>query len=75
MQGCDVRLGTEGTPAFMAPEMLTLDPRPGCGLGSDLWACGVTLFVFVFGRLPFLTKSQHTIHRAITDEVGGVSMI
>ena len=40
----------EGTAAFMSPEM---GQRPFDAYAADLWAAAVSLFVFVFGRLPF----------------------
>ncbi|KAK9753902.1 Protein kinase domain [Popillia japonica] len=50
---------TAGTPAFTAPE--ALEHRDGfsgkaadiCGKAADIWSMGVTLFAFVYGRVPF----------------------
>ncbi|XP_056329625.1 calcium/calmodulin-dependent protein kinase kinase 1b isoform X2 [Danio aesculapii] len=42
-----------GTPAFMAPETLTDQDQRFSGKALDIWAMGVTLFCFVFGKCPF----------------------
>ncbi|CAH1164072.1 unnamed protein product [Phaedon cochleariae] len=45
---------TAGTPAFMAPEALNDQRQSGfSGRGTDIWSMGVTLYAFVYGRLPF----------------------
>lgn len=42
---------TDGTPAFYSPEQCT--GKPYEGKPTDIWACGVSLYVFLFGKLPF----------------------
>lgn len=42
---------SEGTPAFRAPE--TYQHGEHCGRRADIWSVGVTLYVVLFGRLPF----------------------
>lgn len=42
-------LGLEGTPWFMAPEVLASAVVPA----SDVWAAGVMAFQLLSGRLPF----------------------
>lgn len=47
----DIIEDTEGTPAFYSPEECTGDPfraKP-----SDVWALGVSLYIMIFGHLPF----------------------
>ncbi|XP_069683438.1 uncharacterized protein [Periplaneta americana] len=42
---------TAGTPAFVAPEALTNSKYSG--KASDIWSMGVTLYSFVYGKIPF----------------------
>eukprot|EP00760_Papus_ankaliazontas_P019480 PhM_4_TR18027/c9_g1_i1/m.93102/K07359/CAMKK2; calcium/calmodulin-dependent protein kinase kinase 2 len=58
----------QGTPAFLAPELLQqqrADAPPDTRL-VDAWALGATLFVLIFGRLPFLATTAQDMMRAIT---------
>lgn len=41
----------KGTPAFTSPEASSGKEYKGMLL--DIWSCGVTLYFFVFGQLPF----------------------
>lgn len=42
---------TDGTPAFYSPEQCT--GKPYEGKPTDIWACGVSLYILLFGKLPF----------------------
>uniref|UniRef100_A0AAR2LGJ5 Protein kinase domain-containing protein n=1 Tax=Pygocentrus nattereri TaxID=42514 RepID=A0AAR2LGJ5_PYGNA len=54
-EGSDALLSNSaGTPAFMAPETLTDQEQRFSGKALDVWAMGVTLFCFVFGKCPFV---------------------
>ncbi|KAJ8981950.1 hypothetical protein NQ317_002122 [Molorchus minor] len=45
---------TAGTPAFTAPEALDEHRQAGfSGKGTDIWSMGVTLYAFVYGKVPF----------------------
>lgn len=44
---------TEGTCAFYAPEMCSVEAKTFSGYAADLWAAGVCLHIFATGKLPF----------------------
>ncbi|XP_055052068.2 calcium/calmodulin-dependent protein kinase kinase 1b [Misgurnus anguillicaudatus] len=53
-EGKDALLSNSaGTPAFMAPETLIDQEQRFSGKALDVWAMGVTLYCFVFGKCPF----------------------
>ena len=56
---------TEGSPAFLAPEIISGGKYSGRAI--DVWALGVTLYVFIFGRPPFLAASEFAIYEEIRE--------
>jgi len=46
-----------GTPFYIAPEVLMCK---GC-LKSDIWSCGVVMYILLSGRVPFPGKSSYDI--------------
>lgn len=53
-EGVDAFLSdTAGTPAFVAPEALKETKLRYSGRALDVWQMGVSLYCFVFGRVPF----------------------
>jgi 5'-AMP-activated protein kinase, catalytic alpha subunit len=55
---------TCGTPAYVAPEVLS---RKGYdGAKADAWSCGVILFVLVAGYLPFHDTNLIEMYRKIS---------
>ena len=54
---------TCGTPNYVAPEVLTMkgyDPRI-----ADLWSCGVILYIFISGTMPFEDDDQSKLFKKI----------
>lgn len=65
-EGNDALLSdSAGTPAFMAPETLTDQDLRFSGKALDIWAMGVTLFCFIFGRCPFHDEYILGLHEKI----------
>ncbi|CAF98517.1 unnamed protein product, partial [Tetraodon nigroviridis] len=68
-EGSDALLSsTAGTPAFMAPPETLSDTRKSfSGKALDLWAMGVTLYCFVFGKAscPFIDENILALHNKI----------
>eukprot|EP00581_Thalassiosira_minuscula_P010305 CAMPEP_0183710006 /NCGR_PEP_ID=MMETSP0737-20130205/5899_1 /TAXON_ID=385413 /ORGANISM="Thalassiosira miniscula, Strain CCMP1093" /LENGTH=794 /DNA_ID=CAMNT_0025938227 /DNA_START=292 /DNA_END=2676 /DNA_ORIENTATION=+ len=51
-----------GTPFFVAPEVLLRSPYDQ---QSDMWSCGVIIFLLLGGDLPFMGRSQKELFRNI----------
>ncbi|XP_066432989.1 calcium/calmodulin-dependent protein kinase kinase 1 isoform X1 [Eleutherodactylus coqui] len=65
-EGNDALLSsTAGTPAFMAPETLSDSGQGFSGKALDVWAMGVTLYCFVFGKCPFMDEYILVLHNII----------
>ncbi|KAL4660593.1 calcium/calmodulin-dependent protein kinase kinase 1 isoform X2 [Arapaima gigas] len=68
-EGNDALLSsTAGTPAFMAPETLSDNRKSFSGKALDIWAMGVTLFCFVFGKCPFIDEYILALHNKIKNK-------
>ncbi|XP_062341553.1 calcium/calmodulin-dependent protein kinase kinase 1 isoform X1 [Osmerus eperlanus] len=65
-EGNDALLSsTAGTPAFMAPETLSDNLKSFSGKALDVWAMGVTLYCFLFGKCPFIDEYILALHNKI----------
>eukprot|EP00744_Colponema_vietnamica_P007939 GILI01011368.1.p1 GENE.GILI01011368.1~~GILI01011368.1.p1 ORF type:complete len:876 (+),score=164.29 GILI01011368.1:301-2628(+) len=59
---------TKCTPAYAAPE--TLSGQAFSGAKADLWSVGVTMYVMMFGHLPYNAGTVFELYQKIeTDEV------
>eukprot|EP00760_Papus_ankaliazontas_P001403 PhM_4_TR10465/c0_g1_i2/m.12749/K07359/CAMKK2; calcium/calmodulin-dependent protein kinase kinase 2 len=65
MEEADRGTTLEGTPAFMAPEMLRLDGGSFNGVATDMWALGVTLYAMTYGHLPFAGTSLYELRDTV----------
>ncbi|NP_001170561.1 putative CBL-interacting protein kinase family protein isoform X1 [Zea mays] len=54
-----------GTPVYIAPEVIKKTGYDGAK--SDIWSCGVVLFVLAAGYLPFQGPNMMEIYRKIHD--------
>jgi len=66
--GADALLtNTAGTPAFTAPECLSIKQgdSPYSGKAADIWSLGVTLYCLIFGNLPFHDDNIVVIYNKI----------
>lgn len=66
----DALLKTVGTPAFMAPELcypVCDEPLP-ITAQIDVWSLGVTLYCFIFAKLPFVAENTFLLYRKIATE-------
>jgi len=59
---------TVGTPAFLAPELCAAETTKICGTSIDIWALGVTLFFFIFGKCPFMAETEVLMYEKIRSQ-------
>ncbi|CAK0783136.1 hypothetical protein CVIRNUC_006332 [Coccomyxa viridis] len=73
--GCSKVLGSgneylekcQGTPAFLAPEMMRPHSRYR-GRPTDIYALGACLFTFVYGRIPFSAPTVYQLFQVVQTE-------
>jgi serine/threonine protein kinase len=70
-QGAHTAAKARGTPVYLAPELLRTD-RERSALASDepldVWALGLSLYVLLFGRLPWAFESGPAFMRAVVEQ-------
>ncbi|KAM3133793.1 hypothetical protein pb186bvf_014056 [Paramecium bursaria] len=54
---------TYGTPSYMSPEILP--PMPKYNEKSDIWSCGVLLYVLIYGKFPFYGATEKELQYKI----------
>ena len=65
--GDDAVHNTVGTPAFHAPECC--QPGPYSARAADVWACGISLYQLLFGKVPFIADNMMDMYvRVVNDE-------
>ena len=52
-----------GSPGYASPEMLRGENYNG--LLSDIWSCGIVLYVMLFGYLPFDDNTENGLYEKI----------
>jgi serine/threonine protein kinase len=60
----DSLFGCEGTPGYVAPEILTAGSRVGYGNKVDVFSAGVTLYVMLCGYEPFYGETEKELIEA-----------
>jgi tRNA A-37 threonylcarbamoyl transferase component Bud32 len=67
---------TAGTTYFMPPEMCRTDQgsMQFSGRSADIWACGVTLYALIYGKLPFTGFNSMAVIEAIRDYVNPLEL-
>ena len=65
--GDDSIVEAAGTPAFQSPESIDASERglAFSGVANDIWTAGVTLYVFVHGRVPFMALTAAQTYQMI----------
>ena len=63
----DATRSTAGTAAFLAPEMVGTGGAPFSAVRADVWACGMTLYMMLYGRPAFTAPTLPGLYAAIRE--------
>uniref|UniRef100_A0A1I8GLA3 Protein kinase domain-containing protein n=1 Tax=Macrostomum lignano TaxID=282301 RepID=A0A1I8GLA3_9PLAT len=67
--GNDILLSnTAGSPAFLAPECVREGQKYFTGRALDIWALGVTLYCFLYGKVPFDKDPKIALYHSIVHD-------
>ena len=58
----------KGTPAFMAPELLSYDTIKYSGRPCDIWSLGATLYMLVVGEPPWMAGNEIELAKKVKDD-------
>lgn len=58
----------KGSPAFLSPEICAVKHGQIDGKAADIWAMGVILYCFRYGRLPFDHTNQFDLYNSIRED-------
>lgn len=56
---------TCGTPSYVAPEVLSKDPKKGYGKEVDMWSIGVIFYILLCGFPPFYDEDNAVLFNSI----------
>jgi len=65
IQPAEMMHATCGTPSYVAPEVLSKDPKKGYGKEVDMWSIGVILYILLCGFPPFYDEDNAILFNAI----------
>mmetsp|Transcript_44695 Transcript_44695/g.87557 ORF Transcript_44695/g.87557 Transcript_44695/m.87557 type:complete len:524 (+) Transcript_44695:595-2166(+) len=63
----DLAHSPAGSPFFFAPEMCSGDSRDYSTKKADVWAMGVCLYMFIYGRPPYVFNNALQLYQAIAN--------
>ena len=58
----------KGTPAFMAPELLSYETIKYTGTSADIWSLGATLYMLVVGNPPWVAQNEIELARKVKND-------